>query len=47
MQPISDIEVSWTSDHEAVMRFKSCEILRRSSELVKQTGLDIDLQVLL
>ena len=42
MQPLSEIEVSWVSDREAVMRFKNCEILRRSRELVKKAGLDID-----
>jgi hypothetical protein len=42
MQPLSEIEVSWISDHEAVMRFKNCEILRRSRELVTNAGLDID-----
>jgi hypothetical protein len=42
MQPLSEIELSWVSDNEAVMKFKNCEILRRSRELVKRTGLNID-----
>jgi hypothetical protein len=42
MQPLSEIELSWVSDREAVMRFKNCEILRRSRELVKKTGLNIE-----
>jgi len=42
MQPSSEIEVSWVSDREAVMRFKNCEILRRSRETVKKAGLKID-----
>ena len=42
MQPLSEIEVDWISDSEAVMRFKNCEILRRSRELVEKAGLDID-----
>ena len=40
--PLSSIELSWVSDREAVMRIKNCEILRRSRELVKKAGLDID-----
>ena len=42
MEPLSDIEVSRISDRKAVMRFKNCEILRRSRELVKKAGLNID-----
>ena len=42
MQPLSEIEVSWASDREVVMRFKNCEILRRSREIVKRSGLNID-----
>ena len=42
MQPLSEIELSGVSDREAVMRFKNCEILRRSRGLVKKIGLDID-----
>jgi len=41
-QPLAEIEVSWVSDREAVMRFKKCEILRRSREIVKKAGLKID-----
>ena len=42
MQPLSEIEVDWVSDKEAVMRFKNCEILRRSRELVEKASLNID-----
>jgi hypothetical protein len=42
MQSLSEIEVSWISDNEAVMRFKNCEILRRSRDIVKMAGLNID-----
>jgi hypothetical protein len=42
MQPLSQIELSWISDSEAVMRFKNCEILRRSRELMKKVGLNVD-----
>ena len=41
-QPLSEIEVSLVSDREAVMRFKNCEMLRRSREIVKKAGLKID-----
>ena len=42
MQPSSEIEVSWISDREGAMRFKNCEILKRSREIVKKAGLNID-----
>jgi len=41
-EPLSNIELSWVSDREAVMRIKNCERLRRSRELVKKTGLNVD-----
>ena len=37
-----EIEVDWISDREAVIRFKNCDILRRSRELVEKAGLDVD-----
>ncbi len=40
-QPLSNIEVSWISDHEVVMEYKNCEILKRTREIVKKAGLDI------
>jgi hypothetical protein len=40
--PLSNIELSWVSDREAVLRIKNCERLRRLRELVKKTGLNID-----
>ena len=42
MQPLSDIEVSWVSDRGITMRLKNCEILKRSKDLVKKVGLNID-----
>jgi len=42
MQPAKEIEVDWISDREAVMRFKNCDILRRSREVVEKAGLDVD-----
>ena len=36
MQPLSEIELSWVSDREVAMRFKNCEILRRSKGLAKK-----------
>ena len=41
-EPMSNLEISWVSDHEAVMRTKNCERLRRTRELVKKTGLNVD-----
>jgi len=40
--PLSDIELSWVSDREAIVRTKNCLILQRSKELVKKTGLNVD-----
>jgi hypothetical protein len=42
MQPLQEIEIDWIGDSEAVMRYKNCEILRRSRELVEKSGLDIN-----
>lgn len=41
-QPLSDIELSWVSDREVVMRVKNCEGLKKAREIVKKAGLDID-----
>ena len=41
-QPLSDLELSWVSDREAVIRMKNCEMLRRSREVVKKAELNID-----
>ena len=41
-EPMSNLEISWVSDHEAVMRTKNCGRLRRTRELVKKTGLNVD-----
>jgi hypothetical protein len=40
--PLSDIESTWVSDREAVIRFKNCPFRVRGKELVKKAGLDID-----
>jgi hypothetical protein len=42
MVPLSNIEVTWVSDREAVMRTKNCPQLLRGKELAKKAGLDID-----
>jgi len=42
MVPLSNIEVTWVSDREAVMRTKNCPQLVRGRELAKKAGLDID-----
>ena len=41
-QPLSDLELSWVSDREAVVRYKNCETLKRLREVVKKAGLNID-----
>jgi len=43
-QPLSDLELSWVSDREVVMRYKNCEALRRIREVVKKAGVNIDLR---
>ena len=42
MVPLSNIEVTWVSDREAVMRTKNCPQLLRGRELAKKADLDID-----
>jgi len=42
MVPLSNIELTWVSDREAVMRTKNCPFLVRGKELAKKAGLDID-----
>jgi hypothetical protein len=39
--PLSDIELSWVSDREAIVRTKDCLILQRGEELAKKTGLNV------
>lgn len=41
-QPLSDIEITSLSDSEFEMRFKNCEMLKRTREIIKKTGLNID-----
>ena len=40
--PLSDIESTWVSDREAVVRFKNCPFRTRGKELAKKAGLNID-----
>jgi hypothetical protein len=40
--PLSNIEVNRVSGREVTMRVKSCPILKRTGELVKKAGLDVD-----
>ena len=40
--PLSNIESTWVSDREAVIRFRNCPFLSRGKELAKKAGLDID-----
>ena len=42
IEPLSNLELSWVSDREAVLRVKNCNRLRRTGELVKKTGLNVD-----
>jgi len=42
MVPLSNIELTWVSDREAVMRTKNCPFLVRGKELAKKAGLDLD-----
>jgi len=42
IEPLSNLELSWVSDREAVLRVKNCKRLRRTRELVNKTGLNID-----
>ncbi len=42
IEPLSNIELSWVSNREAVLRIKNCERLRRTRELVKKAGLNVD-----
>jgi hypothetical protein len=40
--PLSNIEVNRVSSREVTMRIKGCPILKRTGELIKKTGLDVD-----
>ena len=40
--PLSNLELTWVSDREVVMRTKNCPLLVRGKELAKKAGLDID-----
>ena len=39
---MSDFEVTKVSDREVVIRTKNCATLKRTRDLVKKAGLDID-----
>jgi len=40
--PLSNIDVNRVSDREVTMRVKGCPILKRTGELIKKAGLDVD-----
>lgn len=40
--PLSNIEVNRVSNREVTMRIKGCPILKRTRELIKKAGLDVD-----
>jgi hypothetical protein len=40
--PLSNIEVNRVSGREVSMRTKDCPILKRTGELIKKAGLDVD-----
>ena len=40
--PFSNIELSWVSDHEAVIRMRNCPLIKVNEEIAKKAGLDID-----
>ena len=40
--PLSNIEVTWVSDREAVIRTRDCVELQRMRDMVKKAGLDLD-----
>ena len=42
MIPLSHIELTRTSDREATVRVKNCPYLKKTRDLVKKSGLDID-----
>lgn len=40
--PLSNIEVNRVSGREVSMRIKDCPVLKRTGELIKKAGLDVD-----
>ena len=40
--PLSNIEVNRVSGREVTMRIKGCPLLKRTGELIKKAGLDVD-----
>lgn len=41
-QPLSNMELTWISDREAVIRTKNCTNIKKMRDLVKKAGLDIN-----
>ena len=44
--PLSSLEITKISDRDAVIRIKNCVLLKRTRELVKKVGLDIDPKII-
>ena len=42
MVPLSNIEVTWVSDREAVIRTRDCVELKKMRDMAKKAGLDLD-----
>jgi hypothetical protein len=40
--PLSHIELSLTSENEAILKIENCPLLKRYKELIKQANLDLD-----
>ena len=40
--PLSNLDLSWVSDREAVVTVKNCPIRQKMEELVKKTGVKVD-----
>ena len=40
--PLSNIELTWVSYREAILRVKNCVILKRMGDVVKNAGLDLN-----
>jgi hypothetical protein len=44
--PLSTLELTQVSDRDAVIRIKNCVLLKKTRELVKKVGLDIDPKII-
>ena len=40
--PLSNLDLSWVSDREAVVTVKNCPVRQKMAELVKKTGVKVD-----